>query len=66
MVELRARPLCGGVAARTIRREPRDHVVRVGGLIEVFQVAARAVRWGVSELIVHVALVAGHVQMRAG
>lgn len=65
MIELRARPLCRGVATRTIRREPRGHVVRVGGLVEVFQVAARAIRWRVGELIVHVALVAGHIHVRA-
>lgn len=65
MVELRTGPLCCRVATRTIRREPGGHVVRVGGLVEVFQVAARAIRWRIGKLIVHVALVAGHVYVRA-
>lgn len=65
MVELRAGPFRSGVAARTIRREAGGHVVRVCGFVEVLQVAASALRWCISELIVQVALVAGHVHMCA-
>ena len=44
VVELRARPLRGRVADRAVLREAGRHVVRIGGLLIVRQVASRALR----------------------
>ncbi len=67
MVEIRAHPRSRVVALRAGLREPGLHVVRIGGALEVLQVAAHASRIGVGQavVVVHVALRALHRGVRS-
>jgi len=66
VIELRPGPLRGGVADSAILREARRHVVRVGRLLIVGQVARTALRGQACVLARRVALRAGHRHVRSG
>ena len=66
VIELRSRPLRRRMAALAGCREPGGLMVRIDGLVEVRQVAARAVLRRAGELAVDVARGALHRRMLAG
>ena len=63
MVERRAGPIRGGMTSTAVLREVGSHVRRIVGVVEVCQVARDAGSREPHELIVFVALCAGHGDM---
>ena len=66
VIELRALPLCGGVADRAILRELARHVLRIGRVLEIGQMAPHALRRSAGEDSVDVALRALHRSVGPG
>ena len=67
VIESRARPGSGGVALLASLREAGLHVIRIGGSLEILQVAADAGGVGAGQIVVaiHVALGALHARVGA-
>ena len=65
MIELCPLPPCRGVADRAVRGKTGGHMVRVGRLLVIVQMARSAVRWRACKTAVDVALAARHREMGA-
>ena len=66
MIECRAGPVRGGVAALTARREPGARVIRVVRSLVIDFVTAIAVGWQTRIVTVHMATCTGHANVKAG
>ena len=65
VIKTGATPVCSVVACRTIGREPRRSVVRIGGAVVIRHVTCRAGAAGQAVIPVHVALRARHGRVKA-
>jgi len=66
VIEFGPEPLRGGMAHRTIGREARRFVIRIGCVVVVVDVARGTVRRRPGELAVDMALLARHVNVEPG
>ena len=66
VIEHRIEPIGGGVADGAIGGEPGGSVVRIGGLVVCSQMAAGALRRGIHEVVVDVALRASRIGVGTG